>query len=157
MRIENPDLADKKAKNSDIESDYDDEETGFEGLSQEEITERTRWLWFILMLKAKGAAGILKTFNGLNHRILEFGTKRGILKRKEDEFMPYWFIIETNSTFKNIWNIVVMILLIYTATYAPYRMAFIEEVSLSIFIFESFIDFLFFMDLCVNFIAAYEK
>ena len=50
-----------------------------------------------------------------------------------------------------------MILLVYTASYAPLRMAFIDEVSPSVFIFETFIDILFAIDLAVNLLSAYEK
>jgi hypothetical protein len=48
-----------------------------------------------------------------------------------------------------------MILLIYTASYAPYRMAFIDSVSSSVFIFETLIDILFAIDLLVNLVSAY--
>lgn len=153
----NPDLLEKGATLSDLESDFDDETTGFEGLSSSEMQERVKWLWFLLILKANGASSILNTFNSLNHQILELGTKRGLIIRKEDEFKPYWFIIDTNSTFKKIWNIVVILLLIYTATYAPYRMAFVESVGPMMYVFETLIDSLFIMDFLVNLIAAYEN
>ena len=49
-----------------------------------------------------------------------------------------------------------MILLVYTASYAPFRMAFIQEVSSTVFILESFIDTLFVIDLIINLLSAYE-
>lgn len=128
---------------SDEDDDEDPEYTGLEGLTEEEKQERVKWLWRNLMLKTKGSSGVLKTFGALNQRILEFGTKRGIILRKEDIFKPFWFIIGPNSYFKKFWNIIVMVLLVYTASYAPYRMAFIEDVSADVFIFETLIDSLF--------------
>lgn len=101
-------------------------------------------------MKSKGSAAILNTFGSLNHRILEFGTKRGLIVRAEDEFKPLFFIIPPNSYLKSFWNIIVMVLLVYTATYAPYRMAFIDTISTSVFVFETFIDILFGIDLLVN-------
>ena len=141
----------------EYENNVDNSNTGFEGLSKEESKERVKWLWFNLYLKAKGSAGILKTFNDLNHQILQYGTKRGLIVNKDEEFKPLWFIITPNSYLKKVWNIVVMILLVYTASYAPFRMAFIDDVSTSVFIFESFIDLLFFIDLCVNLVSAYQR
>jgi hypothetical protein len=141
----------------DSDSYQNDNYSPMEGMTTQERRERVKWLWINVFLKAKGSAVILKTFEDLNHRILQFGTKRGIIKRKEDEFKPLWFIISPESWFKKIWNIVVMVLLVYTASYAPYRMAFIDNVTLEAFIFETFIDALFFIDLWVNLVSAYER
>lgn len=152
MVEESPELADKVMDMSDRDFEDETDATGFEGLTEEEKVERTKWLWFMLMLKVKGSAKVLHAFNTLNKRILEYGTKRGIIIKKEQEFKPLWFIIDTNCIFKKIWNIVVIILLMYTATYAPYRTAFIDNVSTPVFIFESFIDALFLMDFIINLI-----
>lgn len=79
-----------------MDDDYD-ETTGLEGLSKQEVDLRAQWLWLNLFLKARGSATILSTFESLNHRILEFGTKRGIIKSDEEEIKPRWFIIMPNS------------------------------------------------------------
>ena len=47
----------------------------------------------------------------------------------EEEIKPLPFILMPESKLKTFWNIIVAILLIYTATFVPYRTAFIEEVS----------------------------
>ena len=60
-----------------------------------------------------------------------------------------------HSTFKNLWNMLIIILLIYTASYVPYRTAFIDDVSPEFEIFEYFVDALFICDLFVNFVSAY--
>ena len=126
-------------------------------LMKNKNNERVKWLWYKLYLRSKGSATVLKTFDALNTRILEYGTKRGLIVRKEDEFRPFWFIIKPSWFLKRIWNIIVFLLLIYTATYAPYRMAFIENISTELYVFETMIDVLFFIDLLVNCVSAYER
>lgn len=48
------------------------------------------------------------------------------------------------------------VLLLYTATFTPYRTAFIEEGGLALLIIDYVVDFLFFLDILVNFISAIE-
>lgn len=132
---------------TDLEDEGDPNYKGLNGLTEEEKKERIKWLWRSCYSKAKSSATILSSFKKLNNRILKYGTKRGIVKDKEHEFKPYWFIISPKNLFIKIWQSVLMILNLYTATYAPYRMAFIDEVSTSFFFFEIFIDLLFMMDL----------
>ena len=51
-----------------------------------------------------------------------------------------------------------MTLLLYTATYVPYRVSFVDgESSLGFKIFENIIDGLFFFDIIVNFLSALER
>jgi hypothetical protein len=55
------------------------------------------------------------------------------------------------------WNIVIIVLLIYTATWMPYQICFIDEPSKGAMLaFEYFIDSLFALDIIFNFISAYE-
>jgi CRP-like cAMP-binding protein len=60
--------------------------------------------------------------------------------------------------FKRLWNMLLIILLVYTATIMPYRMAFIdsESVDSSWFVLEAVIDGLFFSDILINFNSAVE-
>jgi len=68
------------------------------------------------------------------------------------------FIIMPHSNFKLFWNMVIIILLLYSATWMPYQICFIEEPSRGLMlIFEYLIDFLFALDILFNFISAYEK
>ena len=63
-----------------------------------------------------------------------------------------------NTKFKIVWNLIIVVLLLYTATYVPYRVSFIDgESSLAFKIFENTIDGLFFCDIIVNFLSAIEK
>ena len=49
-----------------------------------------------------------------------------------------------------------MLLLLYTATYVPFKTAFVEDSPAYVNNIEFAIDSLFFLDLAVNFISAYE-
>ena len=49
-----------------------------------------------------------------------------------------------------------IVLLIYTGTYVPYKTAFVDDTSDFVFVFELFIDSLFMFDVIINFISAYE-
>ena len=60
-----------------------------------------------------------------------------------------------------VWNIIVLFLLIYTATLVPYRTAFKDgsdtwEQNKGVLMFDYFIDFLYFLDLVLNFFMSFE-
>ena len=61
-----------------------------------------------------------------------------------------------DSKVLSAWNIIMMLLLLYTATYIPFKTAFIEDSPELVNTIEFSIDSLFFVDLFVNFITAYE-
>ena len=67
-------------------------------------------------------------------------------------------ILLPNDRAKIFWNLVLISLLLYTATIMPYRVAFFEELnpSLGLRIFDATVDILFALDMIVNFISAYE-
>mmetsp|Transcript_3992 Transcript_3992/g.6006 ORF Transcript_3992/g.6006 Transcript_3992/m.6006 type:complete len:88 (+) Transcript_3992:1578-1841(+) len=54
-----------------------------------------------------------------------------------------------------MWNIIMILLLAYTASFLPYRTAFVDEDSDGFNILENIIDVLFILDLFVNFVSAY--
>ena len=49
-----------------------------------------------------------------------------------------------------------LVLLVYTGTYIPYKTAFIEESPDYVNNIELSIDSLFFIDIAINFLSAYE-
>ena len=63
------------------------------------------------------------------------------------------------SRVRTAWNFVVLWLLGYTATFVPYRTAFIEkedETSNFLPMFDAFVDFMYTVDLVLNFFMAFE-
>ena len=52
---------------------------------------------------------------------------------------------------------ILMFLLIWTAIYIPYRLAFLDQVGRGIFILECVIDCFFMMDIIINFFTAYHE
>lgn len=62
-----------------------------------------------------------------------------------------------NGTFKMVWNIVIMIILAYTSIFVPYQIAFLDEESMFLRALSIIIDVLFFCDIIINFISAYES
>jgi len=61
-----------------------------------------------------------------------------------------------DNKFLKVWNPIIVILLIYTASFVPYRTAFLDEVSEGLVIFEYIVDALFFIDIFINFMSGYD-
>lgn len=70
---------------------------------------------------------------------------------------PCPLLILPNSHFKIAWNLIIVILLIYTATFVPYRVAFLGNDTDLIATLDILTDALFGIDIAVNFLSAYEK
>lgn len=65
-------------------------------------------------------------------------------------------IIHPKSKFKTIWNVVLSFLLIYTATFMPFRIAFMDTDEIDgWWYFDNVVDLLFFTDLIINCCSAY--
>ena len=69
---------------------------------------------------------------------------------------PQWYIIMPNSKFKTIWNLIIILLLGYTSTVVPFQVAFVDIDSFSTIVFNYIVDFLFGVDIIINFLSAYE-
>lgn len=61
-----------------------------------------------------------------------------------------------DNKFKAYFNIVIMLLLFYTASYVPFRISYIDENPVSIIIMDTIIDMIFFTDLILTFFTAFE-
>ena len=124
-------------------------------LNTEEKKKRMIYLWTRAIAKIRGAVLVLNRFSDLEKRIYLFGTSIKFDFNLQEEIKPAFFIIMPDSSFKIAWNMVMIILLVYTATIVPFRTAFIDDASTNFEKFEYFVDFLFGCDLFVNFISAY--
>lgn len=112
-------------------------------------------LWQRCISKIRGAVLVLVRFGELEKRINLFGTSIKFDFDLQMELKPKWYIIMPESSFKILWNMIMIFLLMYTATVVPFRTAFIDDVSPSFESFEITVDILFGMDLFVNFVSAY--
>lgn len=86
-----------------------------------------------------------------------FGASRRIAIEIEEEIIPLPFILMPENKFRMAWNLVTMLLLLYTATFVPFRTSFIDEAPAALTIWEWIVDALFSLDLLINFISAYEN
>jgi hypothetical protein len=65
-------------------------------------------------------------------------------------------IIFPDSKFKTAWNLIIIVLLLYTAIVVPFRIAFVEKSGQVNKIIDICIDVLFGLDILVNFLSAIE-
>lgn len=148
------------------ESDFttgDDEsefELPFSMLDAEQRRNRCEFLWHSAYLRAHGGGIILRKFSEVHRNLLIFGTTKNInFDPNENERYAYKrrarLIILPESRLMRSWNIIIMLLLIYTATFLPLRTAFMDVDPPGLFESELFIDALFFCDVYMNFVTAY--
>jgi hypothetical protein len=64
-------------------------------------------------------------------------------------------IIMPTHRFKIIWDAVSMLLLLYTATFVPYKLAYLPHDDFTIYVIDNIVDVLFLADIFVNFLTAY--
>ena len=65
--------------------------------------------------------------------------------------------INPEGSLKKVWDIIIVILLLYTATYSPYRTAFMaDDFSQLYFVFELCVDSLFFLDIIISFLTPFQ-
>jgi len=66
-----------------------------------------------------------------------------------------WYVLHPKGRTRIVWSLVMVFLLIYTATIMPYRLTFEEITPFSWQIVDYFVDVLFLTDFAMNFISAY--
>ena len=68
-----------------------------------------------------------------------------------------WRLLNPNSSFKNFWNFILILLLLYTATFMPYQISFLETNGDFWLVFDFTIDGLFLFDVFINLFSSYYK
>ena len=61
-----------------------------------------------------------------------------------------------DAKIKAYWNFIIIFLLIYTASFVPYRIAFIDDNPMGMVYADSIMDLIFLTDLMLNFFTPYE-
>lgn len=103
-------------------------------------------------------------FDKLHCRVISYGTTKNINNKPVDMEKKILekksvFVLMPDNQFKRFWNIIVMTLLLYVATYVPYSTCFNQkqgDFTTPIEIFDLLVDLIFGLDMFVNFISAYE-
>lgn len=75
--------------------------------------------------------------------------------RLSEERDMKWFVLHPKNRLRQVWSIVVIIMLTYTAIFTPYRLTFEDEIPYGWKILDYFVDCLFFLDILMNFLSAY--
>lgn len=114
-------------------------------------------LWRKAKQKAVGGARIKSRFTELSENITMFGSSRRIAVQIEDEMTPLPIVLLPDNKLRMAWNLVTMLLLLYTASFVPYRTSFIEDAPPGLATWEWIVDALFCIDIFINFISAYEN
>ena len=63
------------------------------------------------------------------------------------------FIVNPNDPYLKTWDVVIALLLIYTALFTPWEISFLEPDLNSLFYINILVDILFFADLCLQFVS----
>jgi len=102
-----------------------------------------------------------RVFSKLHDRVIKYGTIKNInndtdvirIKKKP------WIVFLPDDPFKRFWNLLVIVLLIYVVTYVPVGVCFFntnEDDRMNAgAIVDLIVDFLFVIDIFVNFLSAY--
>jgi type III secretory pathway component EscR len=103
-------------------------------------------------------------FFKLHQRVINYGTNKNINNSTSDIEKKILegksiFILLPDDNIKKFWNILMIFLLFYVATWVPYNICFnasesegmewVEPVDLCV-------DFLFLIDILINFLSSYE-
>jgi hypothetical protein len=72
-----------------------------------------------------------------------------MIKNKKCIFLP-------ESKFKSYWGLLIIALMLYTASYVPYSISYIDNETTGMIVFDTFLDTVFFFDIIFSFFSAYE-
>ena len=77
-----------------------------------------------MISKSRAAAMIVRTLKELNNDIYLYGVKKGANDSDDEvlihKYKPSWCVLMPGNKLKTVWDLVVMVLLIYTASFVPY-------------------------------------
>lgn len=125
--------------------------------------QRAQFLWHKMFIKANSAAIVLNRFTHLRDEIIIYGQSKNInyedkviLENAEQIKNRFPLVIMPDSILKKVWNFVIIILLAYTATYVPFRVSFVDDTPMGLFIWDLIVDGLFAIDIFINFLSAFE-
>lgn len=117
-------------------------------------------LWRICYLKAMGSAMLKRVFYKLHTRVINYGTTKNI---QLEQIKVSKYILMPENEFKRWWSLIMLVLLMYVATYVPYNICFNLDPRTSqhdrwgfIVYLDLLVDIFFTCDIVVTFMSAYE-
>jgi len=133
----------------------------FTYLTTDEKTKRVMHFWKRCILKLRGSTVLVHKLRDLRIKVHLQGRHNVVKKWKDasaivDQQQNTCLIMPANK-FRRYWNVYIGFLLIYTSLFVPLRIAFYDEQSTEMLVFESLIDLCFFIDIILNFFSAFEK
>ena len=123
---------------------------------------RVMFLWRKAYKRAKGGAQLIHVFYNIHKQMVLYGSTKNMYGdnkrfRGKDYARNRRCLLLPESKFKTYWTVTIILLLVYTAIFVPFRVSFIVEESLGLLIMEGIVDILFGIDIFVNFISAKEE
>lgn len=130
------------------------------------------YLWNLCYKKARGAALLVKLYYKQKDLLHHNGFKRlrSLATKVEAQLPPeaaekqyledqqnVRCLISPKSKYKQRWDILIMLLLLYTAIWVPYKVCFEDDLSSFEFALDIVVDFLFLLDITLTFFTMYEK
>jgi hypothetical protein len=117
-------------------------------------------MWKKTFFKLKGGVKIKLLWANMHKHMLHMGTTHNLNalakgSSRVDDCCGK-LIMAPDNDFHRYWDPVMVLLLLYTAFFVPYKIAFLTKDPLGIQISEKVVDVLFFLDIFVNFLTGYE-
>ena len=85
-------------------------------------------MWLKAFIKAKAGVQILRFTSDITRKIYILGIVKNI-NNPEVILKVHCIVLMPGNIFKAFWNSVIILLLVYTATYMPYKTCFIDSPS----------------------------
>ena len=144
---------------------FDNSRNMYATLSPEAKKDHVAELWRLCFLRSMGASNIKRVFAKLHDRVVTFGTTKNINRTRQDiekkilEQKPR-IVLLPDDPIKRFWNVLMIFLLAYVATWVPFAICFNDSVPgaapTTAEYIDQAVDALFFLDICINFVSAYE-
>eukprot|EP00347_Sterkiella_histriomuscorum_P004721 403359363 len=128
----------------------------FKQMDTKEKQDHLQQLWKKSHIKARAGASVLRLFNDLARKIYLFGVSNGFNQIERDEIIPIYILMPSHR-FRSVWNIMTIVLLVYTALFMPFKVAFVDQDTVLSTIIDWVVDSLFFFDILITFFTGYEE
>lgn len=111
------------------------------------------------MTRSKAASIILKIFMTVHTNLISFGTIKNLYMdsffKLDTKSKQNKFVIAHDGFLKTMWNMYILVFIVYTAAYQPFKIAFVEEQETWDMIVDSIMDVTFITDIIINFFTDY--